>query len=146
MFITILLKLLKNNSNLCSCAEDGGRFSIFPLKVIIIIFVLQGWPFILSHLPPNQLEPWIHFFVFISYLHTCRVSRFRLESHDFGNEITLSRWLRNFSRISINTFYENKYYGSMNKSVKPLVCVIVMSDLMLATGILIQNNRYPVSM
>jgi len=34
----------------------------------------------------------------------------------------------------------------MNKSVKPLVCVLVMSDLMLATWIRTQNNRYPVSM
>ena len=25
----------------------------------------------------------------------------------------------------------NKYYGFMNKSVKPLVCVLVVSDLML---------------
>jgi len=34
----------------------------------------------------------------------------------------------------------------MNKSVKPIVCVLVVSDLMLATGILTQNNRYPLSM
>jgi len=34
----------------------------------------------------------------------------------------------------------------MNKSDKPLVCVLVVSDLMLATWILTQNNRYPVSM
>jgi len=33
----------------------------------------------------------------------------------------------------------------MNKSVKPTVCVLVVSDLMLATGILTKNNRYPVS-
>ena len=33
----------------------------------------------------------------------------------------------------------------MNKSVKPLVCVLVVSDLMLATWILTQNNRYPYS-
>jgi len=34
----------------------------------------------------------------------------------------------------------------MNKSVKPLVCVLVVSDLMLATCILTQTNRHPVSM
>jgi len=34
----------------------------------------------------------------------------------------------------------------MNKSVKTLVCVKVVSDLMLATYILTQNNRYPASM
>ena len=34
----------------------------------------------------------------------------------------------------------------MNKSVKPIVCVLVVSNLMLATGILTQSNRYPVSM
>jgi len=35
--------------------------------------------------------------------HTCQVSRFRRESHGFGNEIKVSRWLHNFSRISIIT-------------------------------------------
>ena len=34
-------------------------------------------------------------------IHTGQVSRFRCESHGF--EITVSRWLRNFSRISIKT-------------------------------------------
>jgi len=34
----------------------------------------------------------------------------------------------------------------MNKSVKPSVCVYVVSNLMLATGILTQNKRYAVSM
>ena len=34
----------------------------------------------------------------------------------------------------------------MNKSVKPLFCVLVVSDLMLANGKLIQSNRYPVPM
>jgi len=34
----------------------------------------------------------------------------------------------------------------MNKSVKQLVCILVVSELMLATGILTQTNRYPVSM
>ena len=33
----------------------------------------------------------------------------------------------------------------MNKSVKPIVCVLVVSDLMLATGILTKTNRYPFS-
>ena len=33
----------------------------------------------------------------------------------------------------------------MNKSVKTLVCVLVVSGLILATGILTQNNRYLVS-
>ena len=33
----------------------------------------------------------------------------------------------------------------MNKSVKQIVCVLVVSDLMLATGILTKNNRYPLS-
>ena len=31
------------------------------------------------------------------------------------------------------------------KSVKTLVCVLVVSDVLLATGILTQTNRYPVS-
>jgi len=31
----------------------------------------------------------------------------------------------------------------MNKSVKTLVCVLVVSDLMIATGIPTQINRYP---
>jgi len=34
----------------------------------------------------------------------------------------------------------------MNKSVKSSVCVSVVPDLMLATGILIQNNHFQVSM
>jgi len=38
-------------------------------------------------------------------MHTCQVSRFRHDSHDFGIEITVSRWLRNFSRISIKTIF-----------------------------------------
>ena len=32
------------------------------------------------------------------------------------------------------------------KSVKTLVCVLVVSDVLLATGILTQTKRYPVSM
>ena len=40
----------------------------------------------------------------------------------------------------------NKYYGFMNKPIKPLVWVLVVSDLILATWMLTQNNRYPVSM
>jgi len=28
--------------------------------------------------------------------HTCQVSQFRRESHAFGNEVTVSRWLRIF--------------------------------------------------
>ena len=42
--------------------------------------------------------------------------------------------------------YEINSYGFMNKSVKPSVCVLVVSNLMLATGILTQNKRYAVSM
>jgi len=34
----------------------------------------------------------------------------------------------------------------MNTSVKTLVCVLVVSDQMLATWIITQNNRYPASM
>ena len=34
----------------------------------------------------------------------------------------------------------------MNKSIKPFACVLTVSDLMLATGILTQSNCYPVSM
>ena len=34
----------------------------------------------------------------------------------------------------------------MNKTVKPLVSALVVSDLMLATGILTQHNRYPASL
>ena len=34
----------------------------------------------------------------------------------------------------------------MNKTVKPLVSVLFVSDLMLTTGILTQHNRYPASL
>ena len=34
----------------------------------------------------------------------------------------------------------------MNKSIKPLVCVLVVSDLMFATRKLTQNYRYPASL
>jgi len=34
----------------------------------------------------------------------------------------------------------------VNKSVKPLVCILVVSDLVLAIGILTQYNRYSMSM
>ena len=50
------------------------------------------------------------------HLHTCQVSRFRRESHDFDNEITVSRWL------------------------------LFVSGLMLTNGILTQPNRYPASL
>jgi len=38
---------------------------------------------------------------YLSRWHTCH--GFAVSLHDFGNEITVSRWLRNFSRISIKT-------------------------------------------
>ena len=34
----------------------------------------------------------------------------------------------------------------MNKTVKPLVSVLFVSDLMLVTGILTQHNRYSASL
>ena len=48
------------------------------------------------------------------------------------NKITVSRWISNFSRIWIKTKQNNEsnYYGFMNKSVEPLVRVLVVTDLM----------------
>ena len=40
---------------------------------------------------------------------------------------------RSHADFNYNKMYENKYYGFMNKSVKTLVCVFIVSYLMLAT-------------
>ena len=50
-------------------------------------------------------------------------------SHDIGNE---SNEVISHA-FQLKQIYENKYYGLMNKPVKPLACVYVVSDLMLAT-------------
>ena len=128
------------------------NYRLFHVKGYALFTRSQIYQFNLEHLLCRhmflyrQLRHTCFLQLTVDSLYTCQVSGFRRESHGFGNEITVSRWLRNFSRISIIKKIRNKYYGFMDKSVKPLVCVLVVSDLLLATWILTQNNRYPVSM
>ena len=49
-----------------------------------------------------------------------------VKSHGIGNEITVSHISHAFQ---LQQNLRNKYYGVMNKWVKPLVCVLVVSDL-----------------
>ena len=63
-----------------------------------------------------------------------------VKSHGFAVSLTvLAMTSRSHADYVISHSFQllqnlrNKYYGFMNKSVKPLVCVLVVSDLMLAT-------------
>ena len=82
----------------------------------------------------------------------CVFKHIPVKSHSFAVSLTLLAMKSQshadyvfFLHFNLNKNYESQYYGFMNKSVKPIVCVLVVSDLMLATGILTKTNRYPLS-
>ena len=78
--------------------------------------------------------------VSVSHTTTKKTYDIPVKSHGFAVSLTvLAMTSRSHADYVISHSFQllqnlrNKYYGFMNKSVKPLVCVLVVSDLMLAT-------------
>ena len=89
-----------------SCNQNKVREMVTHLGTHLLAFdtskiITNAWFFIKNQIAWFSMKNYPKDQLINVWLHTCQVSRFCRESHDFGNEITV--WLRNFSRISIKT-------------------------------------------